>query len=369
MSEARAQKAREDRTIVPQWDRLGEQTVKVTVVLACYNEEDHVVSEIERICRGLDASGYLYELLAIDDASTDSSLSLLKEVSSRNPTMRLLALRHNCGPGTARRIGTELARGEIVVWTDVDMTYPNERIPELVRLLDDDPLCDQVVGARTSEQGTHKILRILVKWFIRKLAEQLMRATIPDLNSGLRAFRRSVARPYLGLLPPGFSCVTTITLAFLSNHHHIRYVPIPYSKRSGISKFLLIRDSYRYLLQVLSIVMHFKPLRVLMPVCLGLVGLALIKCTYDLVANPAHLSIGTILIFLPGLIVGSIALRRELIVRSRNARRDARLAASGSPALPDARVVPGNDGFAVHAPVASGSGLPSAVGSSQVAAP
>ena len=69
-----------------------------------------------------------------------------------------------------------------------------------------------IVGARTSEEGTHKLLRVPAKWLIRKLAEKLTNSDIPDLNSGLRAFRREVSLPYLRLLPPGFSCVTTITL-------------------------------------------------------------------------------------------------------------------------------------------------------------
>ena len=103
------------------------------------------------------------------------------------------------------------------------------------------------------------------KWVIRKIAEKLSNSSIPDLNSGLRAFRRSVSLPYLRLLPPGFSCVTTITLAFLSNQHDIRYVPIDYAKRSGVSKFHFVKDAYRYILQVLRMVMYFNPLKVLMP--------------------------------------------------------------------------------------------------------
>ena len=133
--------------------------------------------------------------------------------------MRLMPFRRNGGSGTARRIGTAEARGRIVVWTDADMTYPNERIPEFVQYLLDNPDVDQVVGARTTEQGTHKLLRVPAKWVIRKVAERLAATKIPDLNSGLRAFRRDVSLPYLRLLPPGFSCVTTITMAFLSNQH------------------------------------------------------------------------------------------------------------------------------------------------------
>ena len=127
------------------------------------------------------------------------------------------------------------------------------------------------------EEGSHKLLRVPAKWVIRKIAERLSNSSIPDLNSGLRAFRRSVSLPYLRLLPPGFSCVTTITLAFLSNQHDIKYVPIDYAKRSGTSKFHFVKDAYRYILQVLRMVMYFNPLKVLMPLALWLVGIGLAK--------------------------------------------------------------------------------------------
>ena len=209
----------------------------VSIILPCYNEQGHVTAEVARICAAMDDSGYGYELLAFDDASTDETLARLCEAAPRFPQLEIVAFHRNGGSGTVRRIGTQRARGEIVVWTDADMTYPNERIPELVQMLEKDLATDQVVGARTSEQGTHKLLRVPAKFVIRKLAEVLTNAQIPDLNSGLRAFRREVAQPYLRLLPPGFSCVTTITVAFLANQHDVRYVPIEYAQRSGTSKF------------------------------------------------------------------------------------------------------------------------------------
>jgi glycosyltransferase involved in cell wall biosynthesis len=291
--------------------------LQVTIVLPCYNEQDHVLDEVDRICAAMDASGYTYELLAIDDASTDNTLTLLEDALPRYPHMRLMPFRRNGGSGTARRIGTTEARGDIVVWTDADMTYPNERIPELVAMLDD-PTYDQVVGARTSEEGTHKILRVPAKWVIRKIAEKLTNSQIPDLNSGLRAFRRDVSLPYLRLLPPGFSCVTTITLAFLSNQHDVKYVPIDYAKRSGTSKFHFVKDAYRYILQVLRMVMYFNPLKVLMPLALFLLGLGLLKGVFDMVVHPVRFSVNTVLIFITGLVIAALALLADLIVRSRS---------------------------------------------------
>jgi glycosyltransferase involved in cell wall biosynthesis len=290
---------------------------RVSIVLPCYNEQDHVLIEVERISRSMDDSGLPYELLAIDDASTDATMDRLRLAEPHFPRLRVIHFPRNGGSGTVRRIGTQQAKGDIVVWTDADMSYPNERIPELVAMLDADPTIDQVVGARTSEEGTHKVARVPAKWFIRKLAERLTNTEIPDLNSGLRAFRRSVAGPYLRLLPPGFSCTTTITLAFLSNEHGVHYVPIDYAKRAGVSKFHFFSDAYRYVLQVLRMVMYFNPLKVLMPPALFLIVLGGLKAIYDLVVHPLHFANDTILIFVTGLIIASLALLADLIVRSR----------------------------------------------------
>ena len=289
----------------------------VTIILPCYNEEGHVIAEVERISAAMDLSGYSYELLAVDDASTDSTLARLYEAQSRFPQMEIVPFRRNGGSGVVRRLGTERARGEIVVWTDADMTYPNEQIPELVQLLQKDPAIDQVVGARTSEQGTYKLLRVPAKWLIRKFAERLTSSKIPDLNSGLRAFRREVSLPYLRLLPPGFSCVTTITVAFLANQHEVMYVPIEYSKRAGRSKFKFVSDAYRYILQILRMTMYFNPLKVLMPLALFLLGVGLAKGIYDVSAHPVKVAMDTVLVFVTGLIIASMALLADLIVKSR----------------------------------------------------
>ena len=291
--------------------------VHVTIVLPCYNEQDHVIDEVERICKAMDNSGKTYELLAVDDKSTDDTLARLREAAPRFPHMRIMAFQHNSGSGTVRRIGSQQARGDIVVWTDADMSYPNERIPELVDILDNDPAVDQVVGARTSEEGSHKLLRVPAKWFIRKVAERLTNTKIPDLNSGLRAFRRDVAQPYLRLLPPGFSCVTTITIAFLSNQHPVRYVPIEYSKRAGKSKFRFFTDAYRYILQVLRMVMYFNPLKVLMPLALWLLAIGVGKGVFDMVVHFGYFANNTVMIFISGLLIASLALLADLIVRSR----------------------------------------------------
>ena len=282
----------------------------VTVVLPAYNEAGHILQEIERISEALEASTYSFEILVVDDGSTDGTSDLVQGIEN----VRLIRLKVNRGSGTARRIGTREARGRTVVWTDADMTYPNERIPELVAHLEQNGV-PQVVGARSTEQGTLRFLRVPAKWAIRRLAEYLTASKIPDLNSGLRAFHRETALPYLGLLPPGFSCVTTITLSFLANGHDVDYVEIDYAKRAGKSHFHPIKDAYRYILQVVRMVMLFEPLKVFAPLSLLVLLAGIGKFFYDIISSPFSITLNTLLLLLAGLITFSIGLLADLIVR------------------------------------------------------
>ena len=134
------------------------------------------------------------------------------------------------------------------------------------------PAYDQVNGARTSEQGTLPWLRRPAKWFIRKLACYLTGHKIPDLNTGLKAFKRDAMLPWLWVVPDGFSCVTTMTLAFLTNGYAVKYVPTPYRPRIGRSKFHPIKDTLSYLSTVLRMVLYFRPLKVFLPLSGVVIG-------------------------------------------------------------------------------------------------
>lgn len=283
-------------------------TLDVSIVLPVFNEKGHLRDEIARIRAAMDASSYSYEIIVIDDGSTDGSSQALREI----PDIRLIAFTRNRGTGSARKAGTQAAHGRIVVWTDVDMSYPNDEIPRLVKELDG---YDQVVGARTSEQGTSKLLRTPAKWFIRKLAAYLMQTPIPDLNSGLRAFRRDVALQFLHLLPPGFSCVTTMTMSFLSHGYSVKHVPIDYFPRAGRSKFHWRADTARYVTQVVRMVLSYEPLRVFLPLGIGLGLLGLGKLAFDWIQRDFALAANTLLILFAAFQIVSIGLVADLVVR------------------------------------------------------
>ena len=282
----------------------------VTVVLPAFNEAGHIRAEVDRITSTMKETVYSFEILVVDDGSTDGTGELVEGL----PFVRLIRFQANRGSGTARRIGSREALGRYVVWTDADMTYPNELIPELLGVLDRGE-AEQVVGWRTSEQGTYKALRVPAKWAIRRIAEWLAHTKIPDLNSGLRAFTAESARPHLKLLPPGFSCVTTITLAFLANGLRVHYMPVPYAKRAGKSHFHPVKDAYRYMLQILRMITLFEPLRVFAPFALTLLGVGALKIVYDIIEDPWRVSINTLLLLMTGLILFAVGLLADLVVR------------------------------------------------------
>jgi glycosyltransferase involved in cell wall biosynthesis len=281
----------------------------VSIVLPVYNERGHLRTEIDRIRKAMDASQYTYEIVVVDDGSHDGSEVELAKIEG----IRLIRHARNQGSGAARRTGTTAARGRVVVWTDVDMTYPNDEIPALVKELDG---WDHVVGARRTEQGTLKLFRVPAKWFIRKLAGYLTETDIPDLNSGLRAFRRDVAMQYVHHLPKGFSCVTTLTLSFLSNGYSVKFVPIDYFPRAGRSKFHWWSDTKRYLLQVVRMVLSYNPLKVFLPVGSFLLLVGIGKLIYDWVTRDFYVAANTLLIFFAALQVITVGLLADLVVRA-----------------------------------------------------
>ncbi len=287
---------------------------EVSIILPVYNEATHLREEVERIEKAMADSGMTYEILVVDDGSTDGSGELAETLG-----VEVIRFATNRGSGSARKYGTMAARGEIVVWTDVDMTYPNDKIPELVVQLHG---YDQVVGARRTEEGTIKLLRRPAKWFIRRLASYLSRTKIPDLNSGFRAFRKDVADQFLYLLPRGFSCVTTLTMAFLSNGYSVKYVPIDYAPRAGKSKFHWWSDTQRYLLQVVRMVLMHEPIRFFGPPAALLVATGVGKLMYDLITKDFRVAGNTLVILGAAFAVAGIGLLADLLVQLNKTRHD-----------------------------------------------
>jgi glycosyltransferase involved in cell wall biosynthesis len=293
---------------------VTQDNVLVSVVIPMYNEEEAIADDLRLVLETMAGSGLPYEVIVVDDGSTDCSPEIVRQF----PGVQMIRHPYNRGTGAARTTGVRAARGEIVVMTDADGTYPNQDIPQLLSYILDRGF-DMVIGARRSERGTLRWLRSPAKWFIRQLAAYLMNLPIPDLNSGLRAFRREIALRYLNILPTTHSWVSTITLAFLSDRQPVAWMPIDYYRRKGHSSFHPIADTYNYLTLVVRTVTYFQPLKVFLPIALFLVGFGGIKAIYDVFVW-VTLQESELLMITAGLLVGMMGLLADLIVAQHRLR-------------------------------------------------
>ena len=258
-------------TLVPA-DASGDAArVEVTVILPAYDERAAIGDDLDDIRRTMDQSGYRYEIIVVDDGSKDGTPDIVRQ----RDWVRLLEHPFNRGTGAARTTGVKAARGAVVVFTDADRTYPNDRMPEMLAMIDAG--ADMVIGARRVEAGTVRWLRRPAKWLLRRLAEYMTGSRIPDLNSGLRAQRRDGTLRFLPILPTTHSWVSTITIAFLASGFTVKWLPIDYYPRVGHSTFHPLRDSYNYLSLIVRTVMYFNPLKIFLPLALLLLGVATAK--------------------------------------------------------------------------------------------
>jgi glycosyltransferase involved in cell wall biosynthesis len=283
----------------------------VTIVVPVFNEERGVSGVMERLAR-LDLHAPV-ELIAVDDGSRDGTSAALKECAARIPSLRIITHRTNQGYGAALKTGFTHARTEVVVITDADGTYPEDKIRDLIERIDDG--AEMAVGARTGEDVNIPLVRKPAKWFLKHLASFLAGTDIPDLNSGLRAFRRELVLKYRPILPQGFSFTTTITLAALTNGHRVDYVPVSYAKRSGSSKIHPIKDTLGFTSLIVRTVMYFNPLKVFYPVAFGLFVCLLGSLYYDMFLSPTAPNLGdkTTLLFVATVQVLSVGLLADLI--------------------------------------------------------
>jgi glycosyltransferase involved in cell wall biosynthesis len=279
----------------------------LSIIVPAYNEAGSIGPVLDSIWQTMQATGLEYELLVIDDGSLDHTADVAEAGGYR-------VLRHpeNRGYGAALKTGIRHATYDLIAITDADGTYPNERLPELVRLAMEGEY-DMVVGARTGDQVHIPLIRRPAKWALNRLANHLARTTIPDLNSGLRVFRKDVAEEFRRYLPSSFSFTTTITLALLTNDYTVHYVPISYHKRVGSSKISPIKDTLNILGLIVRTVMYFAPLRVLLPVSATLLLLALAVLVLSALLTPKVMDVTVIVITMTALQIAVVALVADLI--------------------------------------------------------
>ena len=287
--------------------------MQLSVVLPVYQEQTTIGSLLSEMMEALEAQGFDFEIVAVDDGSEDGTLQALEAARARSGS-RVNVVRHlyNRGNGAALRTGLRVARGDIVVCMDADGQHSPAEISSLISLI---PPYDLVIGAR-SEGYRGPWHRRVANRFFNGLASWLSRTRVSDLTSGFRAMRRSVVLHFLPLFPDGFSAPTTTTLTFLKAGYNVAFVPIKGRPRSaGHSKIRLWADGMEFITLILRIITLYDPLRIFLPTggLLAILGVfaaaaGMLRAGRLVLANSAILMfLAAIITWLLGLIASQIA--------------------------------------------------------------
>lgn len=233
--------------------------IKLTVLIPAYNEAAAIAETAQRVQAALAATDGAAEIIVIDDGSSDGT-------GAAAAAAGVTVLHHpiNGGYGRALKTGVRSATGDWIAIVDADGSYPIEKLPHL---LADVPAFDMVVGARqgANYQGS------FMKWQGRKALTALVKfvtgVDVPDVNSGMRVFRKNVALENLDRFSNGFSFTTTLTLAMFNQGYFVKYVPIPYAARIGESKVRIGRDTLRTMQILVMAILAYNPIKLFLAIC------------------------------------------------------------------------------------------------------
>jgi len=201
----------------------------LSLIIPVYNEEGAVEDIIRRCDDVLDGG---YEIIVVDDGSTDATPGILKKIDL--PSLRVIRHIKNTGNGASIMTGVEQAKGEWIATIDADDTYRPEDLPRLFENVQAED-ADMIVGFRRDLMDG-PLFHSTARNLLRRFAEICSGQKIEDINSGLRICRRQLIQKYSDLYPNRFSLHIVLMVCAGKERAKILYEPIAYGPRIGISK-------------------------------------------------------------------------------------------------------------------------------------
>lgn len=285
-------------------------SISVSVVIPVYNEQKVVEKVIDCVKQVTSSLKEVVEIITINDGSSDNTKEILDKISG----ISVINSPYNQGYGASLKKGLTSAKGTHILIIDADGTYPVESIPEIIKCAHS---YDMVIGSRTGKDVHVPWLRKPAKWFIGKLANFLAQKKIPDLNSGLRIFKKEIAFKFFHLFPARFSFTTTITLAFLTNDFTVKFLPINYYKRKGNSTIRPVKDFIGFINLIIRIITYFNPFKIFFTISIILLILSILIFLYTFFVVGRIMDITVVMMFLASLQIFLFGLIADLIVKSR----------------------------------------------------
>jgi len=206
----------------------------LSVVIPIYNEEVTIERLHERLSRVLEPLGKSYEIIYIDDGSTDGTRAILQRLHSKDPNVKVIVFNRNYGQHAAVVAGFERAGGEIIVTLDGDLQNPPEEIPKLLEKIQEG--YDVVGGWREGRQDS--LVRRLPSFLINQVASLIVGVKMKDYGCMLRAYRREVVERICQCQEIS-SFIPVLANSFAGS---VAEIPVAHSPRtSGRSKYTPFR--------------------------------------------------------------------------------------------------------------------------------
>ena len=220
----------------------------VSVVLACYNEEEILLSSFAEIKDTLDGLGRPYEIVFVDDVSRDRTRDLIASIVAAHPDVRIQVLLHeaNRGRGATVTDGFRAARGEIVGYLDVDLEVHARYIPALVRAIEKG--ADVATVRRIYAFQIRSLDRYVMSRGYSFLVRKMLEAPIHDTETGYKFFRREPLLPVLDEIEDGgWFWDTEFMVRAWRRGLRIEEIPGAYVRRSDKTSTVSgLRDSVDY---------------------------------------------------------------------------------------------------------------------------
>ena len=205
----------------------------LSIVISLYNEEESLPELIEWIEKVMAQEGYKYEIIMVDDGSSDSSWKTVKELSAKNPAIRGISFRRNYGKSAALYHGFAAAEGRVVVTMDADLQDSPEEIPEMYRMVVEEGY--DIVSGWKKQRFDNKLTKNLPSKLYNATARRVTGIKLHDMNCGLKAYRNEVVK---NIEVYGEMHRYIPYLAKNSGFDRITEKPVQHQKRKyGVSKF------------------------------------------------------------------------------------------------------------------------------------
>lgn len=235
--------------------------MNLSIVIPAYNEVGEIEHVIERIRGAVAALNIDSELIVVNDGSTDGTGRILEA----RKDILLLTNERNSGYGFSLKRGIERASNDTVMIIDADNTYPAHEISRLLAISDRYAM---VVGRRTHiVYSRFNWLKQRGRDFFDLFCGYLAGARIPDINSGLRVFKKSIVTGFLDELCDRFSFTTSLTLLMFFRRHSVAYIDIDYCLEDvhRTTKVRIFSDGWKTLGLILKAGMRHAPLKLFIP--------------------------------------------------------------------------------------------------------